>query len=299
MLDIYRRRAWRHAADLRRVITRSGSARPALAVFEDVDRSDAATWHATTDAEHERYRGLIDPIDDDVAIVCVSNRPHLLADVIANVERQQQGRLEFVYVDNSGSKDHRSMAARLDEAFSGRTRSSFLTRAPNVSLGSCLNAAMRRTEARFVAKFDDDDLYGPDYLLDALRAHRYAGAGVVGKHTYYGHLTETDEYVLRFPGHEFSYTSTLAGGTLLIDRQRVGDLSFRDISLGEDRAFIADCHRRGVSTFSADRFGFLQARGADNTWASDRTSYLAKSRIVSRVEATARLRLDETGPSRA
>jgi hypothetical protein len=218
--------------------------------------------------------------------------------VIANVRRQRHDRLEFVYVDNSGAGDVRAIAAQLAPATSSLERCTFLSRSPEFSLGSCLNAAMRRTEARFVAKFDDDDLYGPDYLSDALRAHRYAAASVVGKHTYYGHLLETDEYVLRFPGHEFSYTSTLAGGTLVIDRQRTGDLRFRDISLGEDRAFIADCHRRGVSTFSSDRFNFLQTRGADNTWAADRQSYVAKSRVVQPDEATARLFGDEaSGPA--
>ena len=139
---------------------------------------------------------------------------------------------------------------------------------------------MEHTDARFVAKFDDDDLYGPQYLTDALRAHRYAGAGVVGKHSYYAHLPESGETILRFPGHEFRYSSTLAGGTLVIDRDRVGDLRFPDRSVGEDRAFVAGCHRRGVATFSADRFNFSQGRGTDNTWTIDRGEFLKKSRVV-------------------
>jgi hypothetical protein len=133
---------------------------------------------------------------------------------------------------------------------------------------------MDATTARFIAKFDDDDHYGPGYLADALRAHSFAGAGVVGKHTYYAHLATTDETVLRFPTHEFRYSSTLAGGTLVIDRSRTGGLRFPDISLGEDRAFLKACHRRGVSTFSADRFNFVQRRADDNTWAVSRQDFL-------------------------
>jgi hypothetical protein len=298
MLADIRNRGWRHYADLRRTLSRAGSAKPALDALGVSERSDGEAWTRATDVGHTDYREAIEPLDDDVAIVCVSNRPDRLTDVIANVQRQRHDRLELVYVDNSGSADLAAVSSAFESAPWHVRKCTFLSRSPEISLGHCLNAAFQRTDARFVAKFDDDDYYGVDYVTDALRAHRYAGAGVVGKHTYYGHLLETDEYVLRFPGHEFSYSSTLAGGTLVIDRDRVGDQRFRDISIGEDRAFIVDCHRRGISTFSADRFGFLQARGNDNTWATDRQSYLAKSRVVPPEEATARLFGEESsGPT--
>ena len=123
---------------------------------------------------------------------------------------------------------------------------------------------------------------GPQYLADAMRAHSFAGAAVVGKHTYYAYLAADDRTVLRFPAHEFSYSSTLAGGTLVIDRERVGDLRFADISLGEDRAFIGACHRRGLSTFAADRFSFVQVRSTDNTWTVGPTDFLAGTLPVGR-----------------
>ena len=147
--------------------------------------------------------------------------------------------------------------------------------AEEASLGEALNHGIGATGARFIAKVDDDDHYGPHYLADALRAHGFAGAGVVGKHSYYADVEETEERLLRFPGHDFSYGSTLAGGTLVIDRERVGDLRFDHVSLGEDRAFIHACHRAGVSTYSADRFNFVQHRGSANTWQVGAELYLA------------------------
>jgi hypothetical protein len=107
-----------------------------------------------------------------------------------------------------------------------------------------------------------------------MRAHAYAGAAVVGKHTYYAYLAEQDRTVLRFPTHEFSYSSTLAGGTLVIDRDRIGSVRFADVSIGEDRAFIAACLRRGAATYSADRFSFTQTRSGDNTWNVDLERFL-------------------------
>jgi hypothetical protein len=37
----------------------------------------------------------------------------------------------------------------------------------------------------------------------------------------------------------------------------------------------------GVSTFSADRFGFIQTRGADNTWSVSREQFLEGCTVLS------------------
>ena len=267
-------RLWRHYADLRRSITRAGSAREALTHFHDARRSDVAGWQRATTEGHHSYRASIDPIPATVAVICVTSRPERLAELLRFVANQDHRDLELVVVTNSEAYDDVDVDAEVGPIRGAVGEVNVLRQPGTHSLGRCLNAAMATTDARFVAKFDDDDRYGPHYLSDALRAHRYAGAGVVGKHTYYAHLSTTDEYVLRFPGHEFTYSSTLAGGTLVIDRERTGRLEFEDRSLGEDRAFIRACHRMGVSTFSADRFGFIQTRGADNTWSVSREQFL-------------------------
>jgi glycosyltransferase involved in cell wall biosynthesis len=274
VIDALRGRVWRGYADLRRRVSRSGSATAARVAYGDVRRADVERWVALTAERHAAYRAAVPPVDARVAIVCVSNRPHLLDQVVRCVNAQQHGDHEFVLVTNSDRYDDVDIDAVLAPLTRSSTKVTVLRRPPEQTLGACLNDAAAVTDARFVAKFDDDDHYGPRYLVDALRAHAYAGAGVVGKHTYYAHLSGADRTVLRFPAHEFSYSSTLAGGTLVIDRERTGDLRFADLSLGEDRAFLAACHRRGISTFSADRFSFVQTRSTDNTWTIDSDDFL-------------------------
>jgi hypothetical protein len=241
------------------------------------NRHDVVAWNESTSDLHPRYRDRFAPSGGSVAVVCVSNRSSLVDRVVANVERQGNVVEDLIYVASVAIDD--TVEQRLAAAGSTVTRVEVI-RAEGVSLGAGLNLGMNHTDARFVAKFDDDDHYGAQYLSDALRAHRYAGAGVVGKHTYYAHLDETDEWVLRFPAHEFAYSSTLAGGTLVIDREHTGHLEFEDVSLGEDRAFVATCHRNGISTFSADRFNFVQSRGCDNTWQVSREHFLERSLLL-------------------
>lgn len=272
-------RAFRARADLRRRWSRAGSAGPALRSFGRPSRRNLDEWHRRTSEGHERYRAEHPPVSRSAAVVCVTMRPHLVDLVVANVTRQTPGlELEFVFVATHPDFDR----VELEQRFESIGRARMIRADPGTSLGAGLNLGLEATDERFVAKFDDDDWYGPGYLVDMLRAHGYAGAGVVGKHSYYADVESDGGRYLRFAGHEFRYSGTLAGGTLVIDRDRVGDLRFEEISLGEDRAFLAACHRRGASTFSADRFNFVQSRRHDNTWAISQDDFLIGTLAVDR-----------------
>lgn len=266
--------AWRTYADLRRRVARGGTANSALASLGDPSRSQLADWLDITAERHERYRREHPVPRDRVAAVCVSMRPDMIGDVVANVSRQRDVDVELIFVANSPEFD----TVAVEAALAPLGRSVIIDRPPShTSLGEALNRGFDRTDARYVAKLDDDDMYGPHYLADSLRAHGYAGAGVVGKHSYYARLAASGTTHLRFPANEFRYSGTLAGGTLVIDRERVGDQRFNDVSLGEDREFLTECHRRGVSSFSADRFNFVQLRTGTNTWAISDSAFLEGS----------------------
>lgn len=261
LLGAVQRRGWRTYASARRQLSRAAEPRKVAGLARSRG-SSLDSWNRVTSDRHQQFRHDHPPADGSVAIVCVSQRPHELPCVIANVERQREISPAFVLVP-TGPGWERQATERAVNAVQGAR---VIWDHGDASLGAGLNAGMGACDARFVAKFDDDDHYGPHYLADALRAHRFAGAGVIGKHSYYAEIDGVADKLLRFAGHDFSYSSTLAGGTLVIDRDRVGDLRFDDVSLGEDRGFIDACHRRGVSTYSADRFNFLQHRGLHNTW---------------------------------
>jgi len=270
-------RLYREYAGVRRRVGRLGSAHPALEVFGDVDRSDVIAWNQITADRHDAYRQVIEPVPASVVIICSSNRPQDMANVISSVGAQQHHDLEFVFVAHGDHWESGAATRACAELEGALRRVQVLHRPTSWSLGACLNAAMEASTARFVAKFDSDDRYGPNYLADALRAHRYAGAGVVGKHSIFGLLEGTDEYFLRFPAREFDYTSSLAGSTFVIDRDIVGDQRFVDLSIGEDQAFLRRCHLRGISTFACDRFNYAVVRSGANTWKVTNDDFTADS----------------------
>jgi hypothetical protein len=72
----------------------------------------------------------------------------------------------------------------------------------------------------------------------------------------------------------------VAGGTLVVDRGRIGDVRFPDLSVGEDGEFLRRCELAGVSVYSADRFNYIQRRTADNTWRIDHRHFSRGSVVV-------------------
>ncbi|NKB42572.1 MAG: M20/M25/M40 family metallo-hydrolase, partial [Ilumatobacter sp.] len=102
-----------------------------------------------------------------------------------------------IFADPEAITDPESFRLDVEAAFADIDRAVTVHPPQRMTLGSALNYALRMTDARFVAKFDDDDLYGPGFLADSLRAHGYAGAGVVGKHSYFARLAATDATHLR------------------------------------------------------------------------------------------------------
>ncbi len=51
----------------------------------------------------------------------------------------------------------------------------------NISLGRCLNFGVNKAKFNIIAKFDDDDYYGPKYLSDSLKAFDETDAKLIGK----------------------------------------------------------------------------------------------------------------------
>jgi GT2 family glycosyltransferase len=154
-----------------------------------------------------------------------------------------------------------------------------------MTMGECLNAGLAATDARFVAKFDDDDQYGPHYLHDALLVHRFIDAAIVGKKTFFAYLEGSDETVLRFPGNEFAAANRVSGSTMLIDRDVFGDVHFAALNLGEDIDLCERAIDRGLVVFSADRFNYVAMRRRDprtHSWTIGEDDYRIGSVPISK-----------------
>jgi hypothetical protein len=133
---------WRTHADLRRRVSRRGGEGPALEVIGTSDRSDLDRWNAATEAAREAYRTTVALATGSLAVVCVSNRPWQLANVLANVRRQRHPVPEFLLVLNTDDVGLSQVSDAMAVLDGDGVRWSLLSRSSDISLGHCLNAAL-------------------------------------------------------------------------------------------------------------------------------------------------------------
>jgi cellulose synthase/poly-beta-1,6-N-acetylglucosamine synthase-like glycosyltransferase len=102
------------------------------------------------------------------------------------------------------------------------------------SLGNCLNFAISKAKYNFVAKFDDDDYYAPQYISSVIGILNRKDIDVIGKRSFYLYLKSRKTLYIRFPNNENKYVRHIAGGTIIFKKKVFKHVKFSNVSLGED-----------------------------------------------------------------
>jgi glycosyltransferase involved in cell wall biosynthesis len=203
-----------------------------------------------------------------VSLILVTRRPTFLAGIVGMMAAQTYRRTELVVVLHGHAEASPPSAARTALAISAAR----VLAAPAAwTLGECMNAGIEAARGELVAKVDDDDLYGPAYLNEAVAAFRAGMGEVIGKMEVYVQLVLTGELLIIWPGachHEQDY---LAGPTLLLSTALAREVVFRPLAVGCDTAFLEDCRAAGHRLYATSRRHFVERRFATShhTWTAD------------------------------
>lgn len=215
-----------------------------------------------------------DPTLKTCTVICSTNRPGQIDHILHAVSSQRHLDVQLSLITHGYDIDASELAARADELGLTLTHQA----APSsVTLGECLNLAVERADGDLIAKFDDDDLYGENYLRDQTAALRYSDADLVGKQAHYMHLEASNTTLLRFPEREHKHTDFVMGPTMVGRAEIFRSFPFAARTRGEDTAFQRNLTEHGASIYSSDRFNFVQMRSGTgaHTWAVAETELLA------------------------
>jgi len=196
-----------------------------------------------------------------VSIIVSTNKEGFLENIFSNFENQNWETKELIIILNKDSlilEDWVNKAEQTDHVTVYQLPQS-------VSLGACLNFGINRAKYEYIAKFDDDDYYGPFYLTEAMNIFNKMNADVVGKRTYYMHNSLTKELRLRFPRREHRFISKVHGGTIMAKKEMFSKVRFANISLGEDVNFLYRCRQQGFKIYSSSRYNYTYIRRGDGT----------------------------------
>jgi cellulose synthase/poly-beta-1,6-N-acetylglucosamine synthase-like glycosyltransferase len=153
-------------------------------------------------------------------------------------------------------------------------------------LGDCLNYGIKKAKYDFIAKFDDDDYYAPNYLAQSMKALKEKNADIVGKATIYMYFEDLNSLVIHRPGRENKYITKLKGATLLFKKQVMEKVRFPKKNMGEDAFFVKQCKNQGFVLYSTDRCNYACLRtstpghhtwGRSTDWLLERSSVLCKT----------------------
>ncbi len=128
-------------------------------------------------------------------------------------------------------------------------------------LGKCLNYAINLAQDGLIAKFDDDDYYGPKFLSEAALAIKNGKASIVGKTTSYLYFEAARSLMVFRQGSEQKYTRNIKGGTLVFRKsvwRRVRFPEFKKV--GSDSGWVGRCIRRGYRIYSLSKRHYVCIR---------------------------------------
>lgn len=185
-----------------------------------------------------------------ISVIVSTNRPEQLAHVKKQFARQTYPNKELIILTH------------------GFVAEECLSVAAEASLGTCLNTLVSQSNGEIVAKFDDDDLYLPDYLLDQYLAMWDNEAEAVGKAANYIYFSSSNALALRRKQTTNQFTSFVAGATLMAHKEVFEEFPFADVTRGEDTDFLRRLESAGVLVYSTNQFNFIVMRHGAHTWST-------------------------------
>ena len=214
-----------------------------------------------------------------VSVVIATCRPSNVKLAVENYMNQVYGEKELLLVLNNAVFDVESIETQTKDLHNVR----IIQIDGSATLGESLNRGVEEASGDYIAKMDDDDYYGENYLLDMMLAANFSEAEILGKGTYFVHMKAGNITALRSVASQHEFTDFVAGATLTGRREVLREIRFPDCTRGEDSSLLAKARKAGCRIYSADAFNILVVRGTDHqrhTWDIGDSDFLKNCRNI-------------------
>lgn len=224
-------------------------------------------------------------LDDPLAsIVIASNRPHFIDRIVENVTKQVYPNIELIIIAQKYTDQQiEELKNKLKVSGKKFKEIHIVKNDSEDTLGKRLNQGIKLSKGDYVAKFDDDDFYFPNYLQDMLIPFKFGDYGIVGKKEIFIYLERQDKTFVRYKGQRHMETDFLTGATLVFSRDALNKLEFGDLNKGEDSNILQQAKKLGVKTYVADPFNFVVYRSKEvnnHTWQVEDSFFTEKGFFI-------------------
>ncbi|NHC42357.1 glycosyltransferase [Bacillus sp. MM2020_1] len=198
-----------------------------------------------------------------VSIITCTIREENINNVFKNYKRQSWKDKELIIILNKDSMD---IDRWIKKAKKYRNVQIYQLH-ERAALGDCLNFGIMKSNYDIIAKFDDDDYYGPDYIKSSMDAFNNKDISIIGKSSVYIYF-KNKKALIHVSGNENAVTDTVAGATLMFRKEVFQQVQFEKVNRAEDYFFIEECKKKGLTVYSTDRYHFAVIRNdaEKHTW---------------------------------
>ncbi|MFC4114843.1 glycosyltransferase family 2 protein [Nonomuraea zeae] len=210
------------------------------------------------------------PPKPKISIVMSTKRPGLAGAALAQMCRQRDVEVEVLLGLHGVAYEQVREAA---ESCPLPVR--WIEAEASVPFGEVLNRVAGLASGDYVAKWDDDDWYGPRHLADLFMALSYAEADVVGTTAEFFYLEPLKATIRRTTfASGASYPSEVwadhvAGGTILLPRAKFHEIGgFPGLPRAVDLEFLKAAQQAGARVYRTHGLGYVLRRGLgdEHTW---------------------------------
>ncbi|WP_164779494.1 glycosyltransferase family 2 protein [Paenibacillus kobensis] len=217
-----------------------------------------------------------------ITVIACTMRSSFINNVFDNYDRQLYKDKQMIIILNNDNMDIEAYRQRASQYPGNEVRVFKLPQ--NYKLGKCLNYAINLAKNGIIAKFDDDDYYGPKFLREAARAIKSGKAPIVGKHTAFLYFKAKQALMVFRSGGEWKYLRGIKGGTLVFRKSVWKRIPFpENREVGTDSSWLHRCNRRGIRIYSVSKRHYVCIRRTDYNSHTQKTStrrYMSHCKLV-------------------
>ncbi len=197
-----------------------------------------------------------------ISVITSTNRKENIELIINNFKRQNYPKKELIILLNLDNVNIQEIKKYLNNHISVYNLGSKTT------LGNCLNFGISKANYEYIAKMDDDDYYGENYLHSSLTSLLTNKVHIVGKSCIYIYFKNEELLGLRHIKRENKFVDRVEGSTLLFSKDIYPEVLFSDKNLGEDISFCHMAKEKNFQIYSGTRSHYVYLRGdyQNHTW---------------------------------
>jgi len=217
-----------------------------------------------------------------ISIVTTTKRPNYINQIFSNYLRQDYNDKELIIVLHNNSIDINILSEKANQYPNIKV----FQVDESINFGECKNFAFNLAKFDYIAIFDDDDFYAPNYLKQSIAPFSYTKCDIVGKRTCFMYFEANKSLGIFAPNNEnvFLKNSYVMDSSMIIKRKVFQQIGFPNTKHPAEvlTKFQDICFKNNIKIYSAHRFNYVVHRHniSDHTWNVEDEKMLKWCRIL-------------------